>query len=361
VTVIFGAGGTAGHVFMALGIAQHVQDKKILITDQRGIKYVCSCEGCKNKAGECEDPKFDEIYVLPIKSARFWDWPKILFSIAKCLRIFYKNKDVIYFGCGAYTSLIAGIAAILKHAPIHLYQGDQVIGSANKFLQHFATRSWTSSSELGMKNNTPVGCIVRDCIVPKPMVNDGTFRILILGSSIGSSMLEFISPDAIAQLDPELRSKIRVKHQNRKPEELLERYKKYEIHADVQEFFDTRNIFEQAHLVIARSGWSLLSDVIASERAAIFIPWDGAKQKHQYYNALWISPNKEWMLEENKITVHDLSDLINRLANDMFEQNAGNEFITNGIIAERVKFVNENFSANAGKVIGKYLTQRRKG
>jgi UDP-N-acetylglucosamine:LPS N-acetylglucosamine transferase len=101
--------------------------------------------------------------------------------------------------------------------------------------------------------------------------------------------------------------------------------------------------------------------VIASERAAIFIPWDGAKQKHQYYNALWISPNKEWMLEENKITVHDLSDLINRLANDMFKQNAGNEFITNGIIAERVKFVNENFSANAGKVIGKYLTQRRKG
>ena len=273
---------------MARGIAYYYEGHRVLITDRRGVKYVCDCENCEYKGGSdrCKSCVFDEVRVLPISSGRLSF--NLLRSFYQCVKIMQRYPSCLFFGCGAYVSFISGMAAALCGREIQIYQGDQIPGLANRILQYFASKSWVSSSKIELKNKQVVGCIARHYMRRESMKNDGEFRLLIAGSSVGSSLLYGIMPAVVMLLSEETRAKLRIVHQVRKEhqEYLKYMYDKVGVKYEISEFVNTKKELPKAHFVICRAGWSLISDVIATGRAAFFIPWEGASKNHQYHNAL---------------------------------------------------------------------------
>lgn len=191
------------------------------------------------------------------------------------------------------------------------------------------------------------------------MINDGHFNILILGSSIGSFLLGDVIIESLQLLDPSLLAKIRIVQQNNDPICLRQKYMSLGVQARIEKFIDTREEFAKAHLIIGRAGWSLLSDIVATGRASIVIPWTKAKDNHQYHNALWMSEDKLWIMEEHEITSKRVAKVITDLAQDMIEQNFGAETIQHGIIADRARQITSKFSADGGRTIGYFLNKSK--
>ena len=357
--VVFGAGGTAGHVFIARGIAYYYPGYKVLITDRRGAKYACDCEECVHKGGskKCESCVFDKVEIMPIYSGKFSF--NLFRSFFKSLQVLSKYKNCVFFSCGAYVAFIPGIAAIFLRREIQLYQGDQVPGLANKLLQYFAAKSWVSSDFVGLKNQKPVGCIARHYMKRECMKNEGEFRLLIIGSSVGSSLLYGIMPSVVGRLSERARFALRIIHQAKKEhqEYLTYMYDKQGVKYEIAEFLDSKQELPKAHFVICRAGWSLISDVISVGRAALFIPWDGAAANHQYHNALWISPDKRWMLTESECTAEAIAEILEDAILDTLEKNKGMRFIIRGKLFSRASY--EGFRYDGGRIIANGLLSRK--
>lgn len=356
--IVFGAGGTAGHVFIARGVAYYYPGYKVLITDKRGVKYACDCQDCHYKGGKkaCDSCVFDRVEVMPISSGKMG--LNLIRAFWKSLRVLYRYRDCIFFGCGAYVSFIPGIAAILLRRQIQIYQGDQVPGLANKLLQYFSARSWVSSESVGLKNQKPVGCVPRHYMRRECMKNEGEFRLLIIGSSVGSSLLYGIMPSVVAHLSERTRFALRIIHQVRKEhqEYLAQMYEKQGIKYELAEFVDAKEELPKAHFVICRAGWSLISDVISVGRAALFIPWEGAAANHQYHNSLWVSPDGKWVLPESECTAEKIAELLDDLIHDTLQKNEGMRFIIRGKLFSRASY--QGFRYDGGRAIAEGLTKK---
>jgi len=356
--VIFGAGGTAGHVFMARGIAYHLKERRVLVTDLRGSRYACDCRSCIHKSGQDECELFDEIIILPIVSGKLRNIVGLVKSVWRCVKLGWKYKRSIYIGCGAYVSIIAGIGCLLGLGDIYLYQGDQVPGLANRVLQWLAKICWVSCENIDLRNKKTVGCVVRHNILPEKMKNDGRFRVLVLGSSVGSSLAHKVLPDALELIDSKYYEKLEIIHQIQSNYQQYAKniYEGLGIKYFISDYIDSAKELPRSTVVIGRAGWSLLSDLIASKRAAIIVPWSGAKDNHQYYNALWFcKEDLRWLMQEKDLTKERLAWFLGELIQDVLEQNIDSEYINNGILAERSKYI--GYSSQGGEKIASFINK----
>jgi UDP-N-acetylglucosamine:LPS N-acetylglucosamine transferase len=391
-TIVFAAGGTAGHVFMAVGIAQHLKMPKILITDERGAKH----------AGKA----FDKVYTLPIKSKG------LNFNIIKSFRITYeifKENDSVFFGCGAYTSLIVGLTALLFRKPMFIYQGDQKIGRANKILQWFCIKCFVSTEYLdslyylnifillvwlkllftflygfglyeslqfgiilsifylwllraktwenpnlqflflkSMRDTKVVGVISRREIIDTPLP-EGKFCILVLGSSLGSPIFGRIMPKILEKMPADLLDRLHIVQQKSKQCNLEETYKKIQISSEFYDFVDTIQELPKAHLVIARAGWGTIADLVTAKRASILIPWEGALDNHQVANAIAMG-DLDWVFPENE-KPEVLADFIQHIMRDF------HKFSYKSTLFKRSQYF-KGPKPGGGKRVAEYLNQQ---
>ena len=90
------------------------------------------------------------------------------------------------------------------------------------------------------------------------------------------------------------------------------------MQADIQTFFhNMKELYINADLVICRSGASTIAELIHLAKPAIFIPFPGAAEDHQTFNAKVLeSKGAGWMLHQADTTPEMLADTIFDLAND---------------------------------------------
>ena len=119
--------------------------------------------------------------------------------------------------------------------------------------------------------------------------NSKKLVLTILGGSQGASIFGTLIPNAIAMIEPSLRSKIKI-YQQARPEQ-IEKIKKFyrllEIEAAVRPFFKNMPaLFHKSNLVICRSGASSIAELAASGRASLMLPLPSALDDHQKENAI---------------------------------------------------------------------------
>jgi UDP-N-acetylglucosamine--N-acetylmuramyl-(pentapeptide) pyrophosphoryl-undecaprenol N-acetylglucosamine transferase len=113
-------------------------------------------------------------------------------------------------------------------------------------------------------------------------------ELTIVGGSLGAAVFATIVPDALAQVDPALRTRLRVSQQCRaeQVDMLQARYREIGINAEIRTFFDDMpDRFAKSDLVISRAGASSVAELAAAGRPAILIPFAGAMDDHQTENA----------------------------------------------------------------------------
>lgn len=271
-------GGTGGHVFPALSVAEELV--------ARGHKVIISCDGRVDemvKNGKPESAKQVHVWASGVgaksKVKQIYALTKIGFSaIALIIRFAFSRPDKMV-AFGGYASVPAVFAAHIWHIPTFLHEQNAAIGRANKFTMRWVKTLMTSFPTVtGIPKNTQAKVVYTGLPVRKDFFEyAGTSipkksKLLVTGGSLGAQILDDIVPKALAEMK---NKKIFVMHQTR-PENVKALQKFYsdnKIKANVLSFIhDMAGAIAESDLVIGRSGASTVIELETIGRPAILVP-----------------------------------------------------------------------------------------
>ena len=291
------AGGTGGHLSPAMALAQELRRRGHvvqLMTDHRVDQY-----------GEGFPAR--EIHIVPSATPSIRNPVRFALAAVKIARgtvvAWLKLRSIkpdAVIGFGGYPTFPPFLAASLSGIPGILHEQNTVMGRANRALGRFAkvvalSFERTARSEPFAAKCLVTGNLIRDRVkavaaTPYPALTPADpVHLLIVGGSQGARAFADIVPPAIAELPPELRSRLRVTQQCR-PEDLdrvAEAYRQAKVNVELAAFFDDLpERMARSHLVISRSGASTIAELCALGRPAILIPLPGSIDADQRSNAL---------------------------------------------------------------------------
>ena len=276
--ILIATGGTGGHVYPALAVADELS--------ARGHKITISCDGrVKKMVAEGKPAKAKMMHIwasgVGAKSRvnQIWALFKIgVSAIALTLRfaIFRPNRVVAF---GGYASVPAVFAAHVWYIPTFLHEQNAAIGRANKFTMRWVKTLMTSFPTVdGMPKKSLARVVYtglpvrRDFIAHSGAKLPNKSHLLVTGGSLGAQILDDVVPDAIVKMK---NKKVFVTHQTR-PEnvnKLQMFYAEHKIHANVLSFVhDMANAISDADLVISRGGASTIVELETIGRPAIIVP-----------------------------------------------------------------------------------------
>jgi len=295
--LVIAAGGTGGHMVPAHVLGQEMVARGYavsLITDDRGLKYPGLFEGCPR-------------HVVPSGSLSGRNpigWAKALASIARgrsaARGIYRRDRPVAVVGFGGYPTLPALLGAFAAGVPTVVHDSNTVLGRVNRLLAgrvDVIATAFPNVQRLDPRHARKVALVgnpvrpeivaLRDRPFPVPG-GDGALHLLVIGGSQGATVLSKVVPAAVERLPNEIRSRLRVTQQCR-PEDIASvraDYARIGVPADLATFLeDMPERLAGAHLVVARSGASTVSELAVAGRPAIFVPLPTATDNHQVYNA----------------------------------------------------------------------------
>lgn len=313
--IILAAGGTGGHIFPAEALAEEMLargEEVVLITDRRFKNFqsglLSTVPRRTIRAGGSGAG-----LIRKISSAA-----NICFGTIRAMRHLSKLKPKVVVGFGGYPSFPTVYAASSLGIPTIIHEQNSVLGRANRMLAARATRIATSFPDTQMVDaadrpkiqltGNPVRASVKGLHnVPYPQLSqDGKLHVLVTGGSQGASVFSDVMPRAVELLPPHLRTRLRIDQQCREHELAATRsfYEALGVSADLAAFFvDLPARLARAHLVIARSGASTVSELAVAGRPAILVPLPTAMDNHQYHNAnVFETAGGGWVIPQDGFT-----------------------------------------------------------
>ena len=326
-TIVLAAGGTGGHVMPAQALAAELRRRGrrvAVMTDARGERF---------RSGFGDVP----FVVLPAGTfagrspmARIRAVIDILRGTWEARRLMKRWGACAVVGFGGYPSLPPLLAALSRRIPTCLHEQNAVLGRVNRVLApclsalalSFTATRWVRDADKARAVCT--GNPVRPEIVAiaaKPYVpptDEGIFRILVLGGSLGAKVMSDVVPAALSMLPPALKSRIQVTQQAREDEAVAVSalYAAQGIAAELAAFFpDVPERLDWCHLVIARAGASTVAELAAAGRPSILVPLPSAADDHQTVNAAaLVDVGAAFAMAQKDFTPKELAKLVQRLA-----------------------------------------------
>ena len=295
--IYLAAGGTGGHIFPALAVAEVLQARGYsahLLIDQRGAKLLSDASSLPAT-----------LHVIAAASPfqngmvnRSFAVTKLSLGAVASLYHLLVRRPALIIGFGGYPSFAPLMAGRLLGIPILLHEQNAFLGRANHILAKFANAlalSWPQTKNVPDMHQLQVtGIPVRKAFfdaaqTPYRLAATTTVNLVVLGGSQGASILASLVPDAIAMLDPAMRQRLHI-HQQAKREQidwLQHRYDDLGMTADIRSFYkDMPSLLGQSHLVICRAGASSVAELAAIGRPSLLLPLPSAMDDHQRMNAL---------------------------------------------------------------------------
>ena len=284
------AGGTGGHVFPALALAESLSE--------RGwdIHWLGGNRGIETRAVPAAGYPMSVLGTQALRGrgliAKLFSVVALLRAIVKALVILRRTSPAVVVSLGGYTAGPGGIAAKLLGIPVILHEQNAVAGLTNKVLARVASgiaQAFPDTLAGGVTTGNPVR---RDIIaLPSPesrqVGHRSPIRILVFGGSQGAQALNQAVPVALAQAGLD----IDVLHQagRDKVSDTEAAYAEQNQTARVVEFLDDMaEAYAWADLVICRSGALTVSELAATGVAAILVPLPIAVDDHQTANGRWL-------------------------------------------------------------------------
>ncbi|MDO9144448.1 undecaprenyldiphospho-muramoylpentapeptide beta-N-acetylglucosaminyltransferase [Rhodoferax sp.] len=311
------AGGTGGHIFPGLAVAQVLRDKGWQVHWFGGAgspgqpsmeSQLVPAQGFAFESidfGGVRGKGLVTVALLPLRLLKaFW----------QSLQVLRRVKPDVVLGLGGYITFPGGMMSVLLGKPLLLHEQNSVAGLANKVLAGVADRVFTAFPEV-LKRARWVGNPLRAAFLNQPdpaqrfAGRTGPLKLLVVGGSLGAKALNEIVPQALALL-PEA-SRPEVIHQSgaKQIEALRANYAGAGVQAQLTPFIDdTAQAFADADLVICRAGASTVTEIAAVGAAALFVPFPSAVDDHQTSNARFlVDQGAGWLVPQGQLTPASLA------------------------------------------------------
>ncbi len=351
--VIITAGGTGGHIFPALSIANTLMDNGYKIL------WIGATYGLENDIVKKHNINIKNIDMVSLRNKGLFRAFKVIHllvkSIYQTIRILKTNKPQVVIGFGGYVSFPVILAARLLNIPTVIHEQNAIAGLSNKILSKIVNVVCVAYGNVLKSNKTIItGNPIRQEFInnthtktqttthnPQQNTIDSVddnakhkLNILIVGGSLGAGVFNNNIPKLINKLtniaqivhqtgkdkldfvkNNYLSNYLHNSHENK---ELTNNILINDINVTIIEFIDDiLSQYKQADLLICRSGAITVAEVSAIGIATIFIPYPYAVDNHQFYNVKHLSDNKlAIVIEEKNLDIDILAKIINNLSYD---------------------------------------------
>ena len=294
-TLLVMAGGTGGHIFPGIAVAEHLQ------AQGWNVHWLGTAK--RMEASLVPEHGF-EISFINIAGLRNKSWPelikfpfKLMQSVVQSMRVIYRVKPDVVLGMGGYASAPGGFAAWLMSKPLVLHEQNAVAGMTNRFLARLASKVLSAFPGAFRKgiNYQVVGNPLRKAITNIesniPSQPSTSKRVLVVGGSLGAQVLNTVVPQTMNQIKVQ---NLNVWHQTGKgnKETVTASYQNYGLDEEqikVSEFIDDMaEAYSWADVVICRAGALTVSELAMAGKPAVFIPLPHAVDDHQTKNANYL-------------------------------------------------------------------------
>lgn len=329
--ICLAAGGTGGHVFPAIAVAQTLNARgyrTVLFTDHRGAKIASASD---LKASPNALPITKIAAASPFQRGiirRFVALAKLGIGAMQCLVRFLIRRPVVIVGFGGYPSFAPLFVGTLLQIPVILHEQNAFLGRANHLLARRVgtlALSWEGTRNLPEAihielTGMPVRAIFHTNEAPAKTKKDDTLHLAIFGGSQGAAIFAALVPAAIRLLPADMKKRLIVTQQAHTDqiEALQAIYADMGVTADMAPFFaDIAAHIRQSDLIISRAGASSVAELAAIGAPTIFIPFSHAMDDHQTENAMQMQNLGGGLcLAEGNLDAHSLARHLANLLGD---------------------------------------------
>ena len=289
--VLVMAGGTGGHVFPALAVADALRARKIEVV------WMGTRLGLEARIVPEAGIPVEWITIGGLRGktlgTRLTAPFKVGLAVLQALRIVLRVRPAVVLGMGGYAAGPGGVAAWLTRRPLVIHEQNAIAGTTNRILARLADRVLAAfpGAFPGGIDVEVVGNPVRAAIAALPVPDvrlaerSGPARLLVLGGSQGALALNEAVPEALARIPAELRPQVRHQAGRNTLEIARAAYARVGVAAEVSEFIDDMaEAYGWADLAICRAGALTVSELAAAGLPAVLVPFPAAVDDHQTLN-----------------------------------------------------------------------------
>ena len=320
---LFVCGGTGGHIFPAVAIAESL--KKMGVTD---ITFAGRKDSMEERLVAKNWP-YEYITAEPLHRGPFLKNLALPFKLSKSLvrakSVVKKVNPDVVVATGGYVSLPIVMAAGRLGIPVYLQEQNAVAGVANKFGSRYAKKIFVTSDEAASffpKDKTSVfGNPVRelpkaDSLKRPAEFAEGKKAVFIVGGSQGANGINVKIEESIKEIIS--RSDVSVVWQvGVKNVDAIQGRLGNMPNVSVRGFLDDIYAYmNYADLIISRAGASALAEILAFGKPSILLPYPHATANHQEHNARVVERAGACLVELDS----DPNDLWNKVESLLFDE-----------------------------------------
>jgi UDP-N-acetylglucosamine--N-acetylmuramyl-(pentapeptide) pyrophosphoryl-undecaprenol N-acetylglucosamine transferase len=326
--IIIAGGGTGGHLFPGIALAEELRRRDssaelLFVGTEHGIEArVIPREGYRLKFIRSEG------IVGKTAMKRVKGMAMLGLSFIDAWGILRSERPDIVIGVGGYSSGAIVLSAAMMSIPTMIHEQNSVPGSANRILGKFVDRICVTYQEsmpafpvdktilTGNPIRTKILKGEKDSACRLFSLDEKLFTVFVFGGSSGARSVNRVMVDALNHLGP-LRESIQFLHQTGDSdfEGIRDAYRKAGVKGTVAPFiYQMAEAYAAADIVVSRAGATTLAEITALGKPAILIPYPYAAGRHQEFNALKLQEmGAAHVVQDQELKGETIAALISRM------------------------------------------------
>jgi len=292
-TILITAGGTGGHVFPGLAVAEAMRQagwRVVWLGAKSGMEArLVPAHGYEMawvRAGALRGKGIMAALLLPMH---------LLIGFWQSARAILAHRPDVVLGLGGYVAFPGGMMASLLARPLAVHEQNAIAGLTNRILARVADRVLVAFPG-ALKNAEWTGNPVRAEIARIPAPEErfagrkGPLQLLVVGGSLGAQALNDALPKALAQMPAPARPRVVHQSGERHLENLRANYAAAGVEGELVAFIDDMaQRYAQADLVICRAGAITVAELSTGGMASVLVPFPHAVDDHQTANGAFLA------------------------------------------------------------------------
>lgn len=317
-TILIMAGGTGGHIYPGLAVADALRAQGWNIV-WLGAPNSMEAELVPKHGYPVAWVNFSGVRgkgVMRLLTLPF----TLLRALGQSADAIFRHRPDVVLGMGGYITMPGGLMAAILRRPLVIHEQNSIAGMSNKVLAKLSTRVLSGFPDV-LKGTQWCGNPVRADIaaVAEPQARfanrSGKLNVLVVGGSLGAQALNEALPKALALMSEAERPNVLHQTGKKHLETVQKLYEQSGTSADIRAFLDDMaNQYAHADVVICRAGALTIAELAAAGVASVLVPFPHAVDDHQTYNARFLSEQgAAVLLPQTELNAEKLAQLLREL------------------------------------------------
>jgi UDP-N-acetylglucosamine--N-acetylmuramyl-(pentapeptide) pyrophosphoryl-undecaprenol N-acetylglucosamine transferase len=318
-TLMVMAGGTGGHVYPAIAVADYLHALGWRIV------WLATEGGMENRLIASKPYSKAMITMRGVRGKGLLGWLllpfKLMLAFKQSLSAILQYQPDVVLGMGGFAAFPGGLMAKLLGKPLVIHEQNSIAGLTNKTLSHFANKVLAAFPSAFGDKALLVGNPVRNDITQLPLPEaryasrSGKLKLLVVGGSLGAAALNDVLPKALAMVPLEQRPDVVHQAGEKQIGTLEVNYQKSGVKAETKAYIqDMATLYAWADVVVCRAGALTVAELACAGVASVLVPFPHAVDDHQTFNAKYLSDNGAAILiQQTALSVEKMTEVLQTL------------------------------------------------